>query len=322
MTRRGDATATSIDGVTMVTVTNQRGELMSVSREVLTFVDIAYEWGGERGVSPDYVLGELVSAFWRGNLERGGRSAVFMDVQPDSGRGAGSGSPPIDFATRVDGSVVRIERDVAATAETALANEPTMDDAATVDEAATEALAGGAIVDDATVDEDRTETAERKQVLVDRGQLAKVVIGIFGVAYHDTDAELEAFAARPLASWPLILVDAYFKRFHLARGDFMTWARAAGYLDPKFWKPVEQPPRQGLVPQPRRIEDEARLRHKIETVLAAARRTWKPEKRPSINEMAKELAKSEKLEFKEGTIRVILQGRYPPQRRLGIKGLA
>jgi hypothetical protein len=270
---------------------------------VLAFVDIAYEWGGERGVSPDYVLGELVSAFWRGNLERGGRSAVFMVVQPDSGRGAGSGPPPIDFATRVDGSVVRIERDVAATADKVLVNE--------------------AATDEAIVEEERTETAERKQVLVGRGKLAKDVIGIFGVAYRGTDAELDAFAARPLASWPPILVDAYFKCFHLTRSDFMTWARAAGYPDPKFWKPVKQPPRQGLAPRPRRIEDEARLRHKIETVLAAARRTWRvAEKRPSINEMAKELAKSGKLEFKEGTIRAILQGNYEPQLRFEIKGLA
>jgi hypothetical protein len=308
----------------MIAVTNERGWLVPDSREVLTFADIAYEWGGERGASPDYVLGELVSAFWRGNLERGGRSTIFMVVQPDSGRGAGSGSSPIDFATRVDGTVVRIERDVAATADEALANEATKNDEATVDEAAMdEALANEEATDEAIVEEERTETAERKEVLVDRGQLARVVIGNFGVAYRGTDAELDAFAARPLASWPPILVDAYFRRFQLARADFIAWTRTAGYAGPKFWKAVESPQQQrGLVPRARQKENEVLLRAKIEKVIAAARRLWpKPDKRPEVRAMAKELARTKGIEYSAAAIRKILEGKYPAQQRLGIKGL-
>jgi hypothetical protein len=69
-------------------------------------------------------------------------------------------------------------------------------------------------------------------------------------------------------------------------------------------------------------EDDAMLVNRINSVLAAAKRTWpKHAKLPGWQPMSEELAKSQTLGFAASTIRQIVTGRYLPMRRLGLKGL-
>jgi len=87
-------------------------------------------------------------------------------------------------------------------------------------------------------------------------------------------------------------------------------------------------------PQAKRKRDvgaDAKLRSRIENVLAKARRKWRdPKKRPAIDVMARELERldrdpklphKERLGFKFETIRKILKGTYKTSARLKIAGL-
>ena len=74
----------------------------------------------------------------------------------------------------------------------------------------------------------------------------------------------------------------------------------------------------------RDTEAEAKLRARIESVLAIARRIWRvSKKRPEIDVMAKELERlhGKKLEYKFEAIRKILKGTYSVSVRLKIPGL-
>ncbi len=85
-----------------------------------------------------------------------------------------------------------------------------------------------------------------------------------------------------------------------------------------------QPSDKGEEPRRNRkrdVEVDAKLRNRIERVLAKARRKWpKLEKRPGHKTMAKELAEKygEELGYKFSAIHQILAGTYPALKRLGI----
>jgi hypothetical protein len=70
--------------------------------------------------------------------------------------------------------------------------------------------------------------------------------------------------------------------------------------------------------------DDARLRNRINNVITLARNKWPDQKkRPGPRIMAKELQRThgKSLEFKSETVRKILDGTYPPSKRLGISGI-
>jgi hypothetical protein len=74
----------------------------------LTFRAIAERWGDTSGKPPALVMGELVAAFWRGELEEQGRTVVFRLEKPISppasdppGRRAGSFAYSSMFADAV-----------------------------------------------------------------------------------------------------------------------------------------------------------------------------------------------------------------------------
>ena len=81
----------------------------------------------------------------------------------------------------------------------------------------------------------------------------------------------------------------------------------------------------------RDVEADAKLRNRIENVLAKTRREWGgPKKRPAIDVMARELERldrdpklphKERLGYKFQTIRKILKGTYKTSVRLEIAGL-
>ncbi len=100
-------------------------------------------------------------------------------------------------------------------------------------------------------------------------------------------------------------------------------------------KPAENPPPAQATPtapfdkKPQRnrkrdVEADAKLKPRIEMVLAKARNTWPDKsKRPGIKPMARELERThgKELGFKFSTIRKILDGTYRPAERFGIRGL-
>jgi hypothetical protein len=167
----------------------------------------------------------------------------------------------------------------------------------------------------------RIETAERHAVNIGRKQLAEVALpAIGGIHWTGEEKDLAGFAARPLDAWPPLLRTGYFERFSLSRVDFLAWARSAGYAPPKFWPAAGRVDREKGVVREHPADEDARRRKKIEAVLDEARRRWPdPRKRPEVRQMARLLAKAGG--YSEGTIRSILDGIYPPQRRLGINGL-
>ena len=77
-------------------------------------------------------------------------------------------------------------------------------------------------------------------------------------------------------------------------------------------------------PRKRDVEADAKLKNRINKVLAKARTKWQdPKKRPEIDVMAKELFRLHKkdLGYKFEAIRKILRGTYGPSVRLKIDGL-
>jgi hypothetical protein len=68
-------------------------------RSALSFAAIALEWAGERHIDVEYVLAELVSAFWRGDFEYAGTTQIFMLGAPEG------------HGTRPDGTVTRRSED-------------------------------------------------------------------------------------------------------------------------------------------------------------------------------------------------------------------
>ena len=137
--------------------------------------------------------------------------------------------------------------------------------------------------------------------------------------YHYVDIERDAFfkalaAAEPrnqaTDDKPIELADA-----SLAKGQEDAPAQATPTA------PSDKKPQRN---RKRDVEADAKLRSRIEMVLAVARRKWlDPNKRPEIDVMAKDLERLHRKElgYKFETIRKILKGTYSVSVRLGIPGL-
>jgi hypothetical protein len=88
-----------------------------------TLADIAKSWSRVASEPPEAMIDALVRSFWCGEFERDGRSQIFALLQPSSVERPAPSEPggpsrfagdrlPGDYATRVDGHIVKVGPDL------------------------------------------------------------------------------------------------------------------------------------------------------------------------------------------------------------------
>jgi hypothetical protein len=154
----------------------------------LSFNEISERWSIQTGraAGSDYFVGALVSAFWRGEFETNNQSAIwiFDGLSKTSDQEGISGKNDGLVTPKFSRTGRQFNKDI------------------------------------------QLSRRELEPCYLFRRKVAKTLNGMSEFIpwkWDDTDADLERWAAEPLANWPELMRTGHFEKWRINRDDFALW---------------------------------------------------------------------------------------------------